>query len=94
MLSVIFTKTLKFFRADPRLDFYFRAKHRLRRNVVSYVLELLVTTIIFLAYCVVGYPLLLVNPRTPISQYADSVNIVVFFGLWLVAVYLWELVSE
>ena len=92
ILSVVTTKSLKFFRGHPRLAFYYGAKHRLRRNVVSYVLELLVTTVIFFVFAIVGYPLLLVDPRTSILPYIDSINLLVFFGLWLVSLYLWELV--
>ncbi len=92
VLSVVITKSLKFFRGHPLLDFYYGAKHRLRRNVVSYVLELLVTTVIFFVFAVVGYPLLLVDPRTPMAAHASSVELLVFFGLWLVSLYLWELV--
>jgi hypothetical protein len=92
-LSVVITKTLKFWRDDPRLHFYYGAKHRLRRNMVSYVLELLVTTVIFRVFAIVGFPLLSVDPTTPLAPHSESIDVVVFFGLWLVALYLWELVS-
>ncbi len=94
VMCVAVTKLLKIWRHDPRLRFYYGAKHHLRRNIVTYILELIVTTAIFFVYCIVGLPLLMVDPLTPMVPYADSIEVVVFFGLWLVALYLWELVRQ
>ncbi len=96
---------------DAYFWWYMEAKHRFRRNIITYFLQLLITTICMIAFFIYGLPLLLVPPSEPILPYLDrigdilfwflflfsffifpfSLDKVIYFGLWIVCLYLWEL---
>ena len=67
---------------------YMEAKHRFRRNIITYFLQLLVTTICMIAFFIYGFPLLLVPPSEPIILYLDrigGVDVLFWFVLFLLA---------
>lgn len=59
---------------DAYFWWYMEAKHRFRRNIITYFLQLLVTTICMIAFFIYGFPLLLVPPSEPIILYLDRIG--------------------
>ena len=91
-LSNLLDQSLKrLSKRTDKLDWYMDTKMRIRRNVISYFMELLVTTIVLIVFLAYGIPLLTVSSSEPIQNYESKVSLVVFFGIWVLTLYLWEM---
>lgn len=77
---------------DRWFVWYMEGKTRIRRNVVSYYMQILITTIVLIFFCIYGVPLLFIATMdTPSQLYLSDIQYVVYFGIWLMTLYLWEL---
>jgi hypothetical protein len=54
-------------------------------------MQILITTMGLIAFLVSGVKLLFVDPQSPVEPYANDIQYVIYFGIWLMTLYLWEM---
>ena len=74
-----------------KLGWYVASKTRIKRNIQTYLAQLLVTTMALLVFLIEGVPLIFVDINESILLYADEIQWVIYFGILVMTLYLWEL---
>lgn len=92
-LSLIIHKFKRLFRKHPSEPFkwYWDSRTRIRRNLITYYLQILITTLVLIVFLVYGIPLLFVSPLAPIGPYQHDIELVLYFAQWIGILYLFEL---